>query len=109
MDGDSVTGTTINDHDGTGTGTVEIKGTVTLTDGASIDGGDVTIVASAFLQITDTVGADTDATLSNDTVTNTGTITVDALAVLALDTTFIDGGIITGAGSIHVTGDSTID
>ncbi|WP_247406053.1 cadherin-like domain-containing protein [Bradyrhizobium sp. 76] len=96
LDGITVSGSAI-----TGNGGIELDNTVKLKDGASIQGG--AVANTGLLEI---AGA---ATLLNDVVTNTGTVTVDGGQTLTLSGTEISGGAVNGTGTIDVIGSSKID
>ncbi|WP_247432182.1 VCBS domain-containing protein [Bradyrhizobium sp. 44] len=96
LDGITVSGSAITDNGG-----IELDNTVKLKDGASIQGG--AVANTGLLEI---AGA---ATLLNDVVTNTGTVTVDGGQTLTLSGTEISGGAVNGTGTIDVIGSSKID
>ncbi|WP_354159629.1 MULTISPECIES: VCBS domain-containing protein [unclassified Bradyrhizobium] len=96
LDGITVSGSTITDNAG-----IELDNTVKLQDGASIQGGAVANIGALKI-----AGA---ATLLNDVVTNTGTVTVDGGQTLTLSSTEISGGAVNGVGTIDVIGASTFD
>src|SRR4029079_13232906 len=101
----TVSGTTIVDQAGGTNGIVVVADTktVTLTDGATLDGLDVTNHGS--------IKVSGPATLKNDIVSNDDAdqITVDDTFTLTLDGTTIHDGHIDGLGTIEVVADSTID
>ena len=96
LDNVTVSGTTITDNS-----SIELDNNVTLTGGATIQGGPITNLGT--LEI---AGA---ATLLNDSLTNTDhTVQVDAGQTLTLDNTGITGGTLAISGTLDSTGIDSI-
>jgi fibronectin-binding autotransporter adhesin len=101
-------------HVNNGAGTIQIDtvsfdGKLIVDDGTTITGGSLTIGSLGLFEVK-TGPTGPGATLDGVTVGNSGVVQVDTGAVLDLTGgTTITGGSVTGAGTIHVTGDSAID
>src|SRR5579872_2010088 len=99
LDGAAVTGTS-----GEGTSTIDIGlhtdggSSLTLIDGTSISGGDMTIAADSKLFVESSGGA----TLHGVTVTNEGTIQVDNEALSTTVTLVLDGGTTLVGGNLVI-------
>ncbi len=96
--GATIDGTTVTDD-----GTIHVTADSTIDGNAVVDGdvGGLTVDGGVTLTLDD-------ATLENLNVTNNGTLQVDKNDKLTLSQVSIAGGTITDAGSIDVTGDSTL-
>jgi fibronectin-binding autotransporter adhesin len=96
---DGTAGGTVTD-DGTVFGDIDVTGASTI-ENAGLNNGNVTIASGVIL------------TLDNDTVTGTtitdnGTVKVDALKTLNLSGVTLSGGAISNLGTLDITGDSSI-
>jgi fibronectin-binding autotransporter adhesin len=115
----SGSGNVLSDEIVTNTGQIDIPGDLTsdlaqasnatsnlaLKNGTEILGGLLTIGITGILEISTALGA----SLSGVDVDNSGLIEIDSGSLLALSRTTITGGALTDLGTVHVTGDSTID